>query len=82
MTNREPVALGALVQMALNAVLTLLVAFEIVSLTDLQTAALYGVANVGCVIVVAIKTRSVVYSPFTVKQAMVPSPEVHGPPPI
>lgn len=74
-TKTEPVALGALVQIALNAVLTLLVAFNVVTLTGEQTAALYGVANVVVTIVVAVKARSVVYSPYTVQEAMKPSPE-------
>lgn len=64
--QKEPVALGALVQIGLNAVLTLLVAFNIVSLNGEQTAALYGIANVIVIVAVAIKTRSVVFAPYTV----------------
>ena len=75
MNQKEPVALGALVQLGLNAVLTILVAFSVVSLSGDQTAALYGAANALCAIVVAWKSRSVVYSPYTVTQAMKPSPE-------
>lgn len=82
MNQKEPVALGALVQIGLNAVLSLLVAFNIVTLTTEQTAALYGIANALVAIAVALKARSVVFSPFTVKQAMAPSPEDLGPPPV
>lgn len=68
-TKTEPIALGALVTLVLNAVLGLLAAFSIADLTADQTAAVFGIANVLVVLVVAIKTRSVVYSPATVAQA-------------
>lgn len=74
MPSKEPVALGALVQVALNAVLALVVAFG-VDFTTEQTAALFGVANALVAVVVAWKARSVVYSPHTVHEAMKPSPE-------
>lgn len=75
MTQKEPVALGALVQVALNAVLSILVAFGIVTLDGDQTAALYGAANAAVAVVVAVKTRAVVYAPSTVAEAGRPSPE-------
>ena len=65
-TQKEPVALGALVQMGMNAILTLLVVFSIISLTGEQTAALYATANFLVILVVSWKTRSIVYSPYTV----------------
>jgi len=82
MPSKEPVALGALVQIGMNTILTLLVVFGVVNLTGDQTAALYGVANFVVIVVVAWKARSVVFSPHTVHEAMKPSPEdALAPPP-
>ena len=81
MNAKEPVALGALVQMALNAVLTGLTEFNVIDFTGNQTAYLYGAVNTIMVIFLAIKTRSVVYSPYTIREAMAPSPETLGRPP-
>lgn len=65
-SQKEPVALGALVGVILNAVLLALSAFGILSLSDMQTAAVYGLANAICFVVVAVKTRQVVFSPYTI----------------
>lgn len=65
-SQKEPVALGALVGVILNAVLLALSAFSVVSLTDMQTAAVYGLANAICFVAVALKTRQVVFSPYTI----------------
>ena len=81
MPAKEPVALGALVQVALNAVLAIVTAFNVADLSADQTAALFGGANALVAIVVAWKARSVVYSPYTVQIAGAHSPEAVLPPP-
>jgi hypothetical protein len=81
MTTKEPVALGALVQMVLNAILTGLTEFNVIDFTGNQTAYLYGAVNVVMVVFIAFKTRAVVYSPYTIREAMAPSPETLGRPP-
>lgn len=68
-TKSEPIALGALVTIILNAALLVLSAFGVASLDGEETAAVYTGANALVVLVVALKTRSVVYSPATVQQA-------------
>lgn len=75
MTKPEPVALGAIVQIALNAVLSVLVAFGIVSLTADQTAALYGAANAVVAVVIAVRTRAIVLAPTVIVE---PKPVVPG----
>lgn len=69
MTRTEPVALGALVQLVLNAVLVILTAFNVTDLNAEQTAALFGGANALVAVIVALKTRSVVFSTATVENA-------------
>lgn len=66
MTRPEPVALGAIVQIALNAVLSILVAFAVVSLTADQTAALYGAANAVVAVIIAVRTRAIVLAPSAI----------------
>ena len=68
-TKTEPVALGALVTSAVNAVLLVLSAFNVASLSGDQTAAVFGIVNIVIAVVIAIKTRSVVYAPATVQDA-------------
>lgn len=80
MPSKEPVALGAVVGVVLNAILVVLAAFDVADLSADQTAAIFGLANALTFVVVAFKTRSVVYSPYTVQQAMKPSPEDLRPP--
>lgn len=65
-SQKEPVALGALVQGALNAILLVLSSFHLASLSGEQTAAIFALANIALIIVVAFKTRQVVFSPYTV----------------
>lgn len=72
LSQREPVALGALVQIGVNAILSALVAFHVVTLDGEQTAAVYGVVNAIVAIVVAIKTRSVTFSPADVNANYTP----------
>ena len=79
MNQKEPVVLGGLVILAYNAILTALLEFNVWSPTAGQQRALYGLVNAALVIIVAFKTRSVVYSPYTVSQATKPSPETIGP---
>lgn len=80
MVNKEPVALGAIVGVVLNAILVVLSTFNVVDLNAEQTGAIFGLANAVTFVVVAVKTRSVVYAPYTVQQAGKPSPEDLGPP--
>jgi hypothetical protein len=70
MTQKEPVALGALVGVVLNAVLGALAAFGVADLTAEQTAAVFAVANALVFVAGAFLTRRVVYSPYTVEVAM------------
>lgn len=72
LTQREPVAIGALVQVGMNAILSALVAFHVVALDGNQTAALYGIANAVVAIAVAVKTRAVVFSPADVNANYTP----------
>jgi hypothetical protein len=58
-----PITLGAIVQISLNAVLTVLLAFGVVSLTADQTGALYGAANAIVAVIIAVRTRSIVLAP-------------------
>lgn len=71
-TQREPVALGALVQIGVNAVLSALVAFHVVTLDGDQTAAVYGIANAVVAILIAVKTRAVTFSPADVNANYTP----------
>lgn len=70
--QREPIAIGALVQIGMNAILSALVAFHIVTLDGEQTAALYGIANAAVAVAVALKTRSVTFSPADVNENYTP----------
>lgn len=72
LSQREPIALGALVQIGVNAILSALVAFHVVTLDGDQTAAVYGVVNAVCAIVVAVKTRQVTFSPADVNANYTP----------
>lgn len=69
MKNKEPVALGALVTAGVNAVLFILSAFGVADLDGQQTAAVFLGVNFLVLAVVAIKTRSVVFSQNTVTNA-------------
>lgn len=64
--SREPVYVGALVTLGANAVLTILTVFEVLNLTAEQTSAVYMALNFLVALAVAIKTRSVVWSPDTI----------------
>lgn len=75
----EPVAFGAIVYIIVNLILTGLAVWDVASLTSEQTAWVYLAANGVTTIVVALKTRSVVYAPYTVQEAMKPSPEDNPP---
>lgn len=72
LTQREPIALGALVQIGVNAVLSALVAFHVVTLDGDQTAAVYGIVNAVVAIVIAVKTRAVTFSPADVNANYTP----------
>lgn len=68
-TAREPVALGYLAVLLLNALLTGLTVFDVVDLTGEQIAWAYMALNAVVLLVAAVKTRSVVFSPATVARA-------------
>lgn len=80
MNQKEPVVFGALVLTTVNAVMALVLALGIDVSSELQ-AAIVGIVNIIVVWIVALRTRSLVYAPYTVQQAMKPSPEDTLPPP-
>lgn len=77
-TRTEPIALGAVVYLAVNLLITGLTTFGAVSLTSDQTSWVYLAANVITTIAVAIKTRSIVWAPASVEDADYSTPTPGG----
>lgn len=79
--KNEPVAVNATITGLVTAVLAVLTAFDIWTPTEEQTAAIFGLLT-ALIGVGAVLVRRQTYGPVTVKEAMRPSPEELGPPPV